>query len=141
MSTELRAYVDGSYNKTTKQVGGGIVLITITDLIVTDIIAEGILCGDSNTLLTNDPNDSEFISMHQIGGEINAALTAMQLASNMNLPITIFYDYLGIEKWATGKWKTNKFHTQLYKDLVDKLSKSITIDFIKVPAQDRKSVV
>ena len=46
--------------------------------------------------------------------------------------ITIFYDYQGIESWATGDWKTNNNLTRDYKKFIDEIKSQIDINFVKV---------
>ena len=44
----------------------------------------------------------------------------------------IYYDYLGIEKWATHEWKANKPGTIDYVKFIDSVSNKIKINFKKV---------
>ena len=46
----------------------------------------------------------------------------------------IYYDYMGIEKWAIGEWKANKKLTQYYADKMAKYRKLLPIVFMKVEA-------
>ena len=48
--------------------------------------------------------------------------------------LTILYDYMGIEQWATGKWKTNNPATQAYKDFMNPDHRKVDIKFEKVAA-------
>ena len=48
--------------------------------------------------------------------------------------IDIYYDYEGIEKWATGLWKANKEQTQNYVKTINDMKKKIDIYFQKVLA-------
>ena len=48
--------------------------------------------------------------------------------------ICIYYDYEGIEKWATHQWKANKIGTQNYQKFMDESRQKIQISFIKVLA-------
>ena len=48
--------------------------------------------------------------------------------------ICIYYDYEGIEKWATGLWKANKEQTQNYVKTINDMKKKIDIYFQKVLA-------
>ena len=71
--------------------------------------------------------------MRNVAGELLGAQSAIQEAMNQGLPeITIFYDYLGIEMWATGEWKRNKQGTQDYYDFIQKAKETIDIHFMKV---------
>ena len=44
--------------------------------------------------------------------------------------ICIYYDYEGIEKWATGLWKANKEQTQNYVKTINDMKKKIDIYFL-----------
>ena len=51
----------------------------------------------------------------------------------LGLPeVTIYYDYMGIEMWATGAWKCNKKGTAAYRDYVASVRNVIVIRFVKV---------
>ena len=51
--------------------------------------------------------------MRNVSGEILGCLKAIQYAIDHHYEaICIYYDYEGIEKWATGLWKANKEQTQ-----------------------------
>jgi viroplasmin and RNaseH domain-containing protein len=56
---------------------------------------------------------------HQVAGELMAVEEALRWCQkNAVKKVSIFYDYLGIEKWATGAWKTNQPLTQSYAKFV-----------------------
>lgn len=57
--------------------------------------------------------------MNQVMGEITATMRAIDfcVAWDIKNP-TIYYDYNGIEKWATGDWKANKKGTKAYQDFM-----------------------
>ena len=46
--------------------------------------------------------------------------------------ISIFYDYEGIGKWATGEWKTKTTLSSYYKRYIDDKKGIISFEFIKV---------
>ena len=48
--------------------------------------------------------------------------------------VTIFYDYQGIESWATGEWKTNLDYTKEYKNFAEKVATRVKVNFVKVKA-------
>lgn len=55
----------------------------------------------------------------QVAGELFAVEEALRWCEKNSIKeVTIFYDYLGIEKWATGDWKTNQAMTQDYAKFV-----------------------
>ena len=116
----LKAYVDGSYNPADKVYGFGCVILQ-NEKIIENLKGRG--------------HDPDYIGMRNVAGEICGSLCAMNYAArNGYKKIQIYYDYTGIENWATGKWKTNKEGTRRYKEMAQQFSKHIVIEFIKVPA-------
>lgn len=116
----LIAYVDGSYNIKTKEYGYGCVLIEGQKVI---------------EKLSGKGNKKELASMRNVSGEILGSLAAMKYAVDHRYPqICIYYDYEGIEKWATGVWKTNKEATKQYVQMVQRFQNQLDIHFIKVLA-------
>ena len=70
--------------------------------------------------------------MRNVAGEILGAMAAVKLAVEKGLPeLAIYYDYLGIEMWATGGWKRNKTGTILYYDYAAGAGQ-IRVTFIRV---------
>lgn len=56
---------------------------------------------------------------HQVAGELIAVEEALRWCQKNDVKeVSIFYDYLGIEKWATGAWKANQSLTQSYAKFV-----------------------
>ena len=118
--TEALAYVDGSFNIASGVYGYGGVLLCRNGSIVP---LQG--HGRDNTLRT----------MRNVAGEIHGAMAAIQAAADAGIrSITIFYDYMGIEMWANGQWKTNKEGTRAYKTFIDGIRPLINIQFRKVAA-------
>lgn len=116
----LIAYVDGSYNIKTKEYGYGCVLIEGQKVI---------------EKLSGKGNKEELSSMRNVSGEILGSLAAMKYALDHHyLQICIYYDYEGIEKWATGIWKANKEATKQYVQMVHRFQNQLDIHFIKVLA-------
>ena len=98
MEHGLIAYVDGSFNAKKKVYGYGAVLIDGQQVI---------------KRLYGHGDNEECISSRNVAGEIFGALAAVKYA--VEHPeydgIVIYYDYMGIEKWAIGEWKANKKHS------------------------------
>lgn len=121
MEHGLIAYVDGSFNAKKKVYGYGAVLIDGQQVIKR-------LCGHGD--------NEECIPSRNVAGEIFGALAAVKYA--VEHPeydgIVIYYDYMGIEKWAIGEWKANKKLTQYYADKMAKYRKQLPIVFMKVEA-------
>lgn len=114
------AYVDGSYNEQTLKAGYGCVIIE-DDLVIKEL---------KGVLQLKVHNNSR-----NINGEVRAAIKAIEWAVDNNYEnITIFYDYLGIEKWITGDWEARVQVSIDYVIAVKALIKKINIDFRKVKA-------
>jgi len=53
--------------------------------------------------------------MRQVAGELQAVQEMISWCQEHGVSeVSLFYDYEGIEKWATGEWKANKAATQAY---------------------------
>ena len=121
MEHGLIAYVDGSFNAKKKVYGYGAVLIDGQQVI---------------KRLYGHGDNEECIFSRNVAGEIFGALAAVKYA--VEHPeydgIVIYYDYMGIEKWAIGEWKANKKLTQYYADKMAKYRKQLPIVFMKVEA-------
>ena len=60
-------------------------------------------------------------------------MAAVERAIELKLPeVTIYYDYMGIEMWATGAWKRNKQGTIAYYDFIQSVNDKISLHFVKV---------
>jgi len=107
-------YVDGSFiNGAT---GYGAVVLKDGE-----VVAE--LCGPVDAVEVNNTR--------QVAGELVAVKEALKWCDQHNVrTVSIFYDYLGIEQWATGKWKTNQPLTKDYAAFVK--SSPIRIHWNKV---------
>ena len=96
------AFVDGSYNVATHVYGYG-------GFLIHDGIKE---------VLQGSDKDAEMAAMRNVA---------------LGLPeVTIYYDYMGIEMWATGAWRCNKKGTAAYRDYVASVRNVIVIRFVKV---------
>lgn len=110
VSTLFYSYVDGSFIDGCT--GYGAVILKNGE-----IVAE--LSGKVDT--------PEAFSSRQVGGEIQAVIEVLEWCKINNVKeITIFYDFQNIEKWATGKFRTNTPMTQAYKEYIDNSDISIT---------------
>lgn len=111
------AFVDGSFNITTSVYGFGGFLVA----------------GKERYVLQGSGEDEDMASMRNVAGEILGSMAAMEKALALGLrEITIYYDYLGIEMWATGGWKRNKTGTIAYYDYVQSIRDRLSIHFVKV---------
>jgi len=110
-------YVDGSYNIETGEFSYGAVLIE----------------NGKESLFCEKFADSELATMRNVAGEIKGAEFAMRYCVEKGIKsVKLVYDYVGIEAWAVGAWKTNKIGTQSYKMYYDEIKKALKIDFEKV---------
>ena len=111
------AYVDGSFNKKTNAYGYGGFLVN----------------GSVEYILQGCASDKERASMRNVAGELDGCMAAIEKAIQLGLPkIEIYYDYQGIESWATHAWRTNNPWTHAYQTFMDKARAYIDIVFIKV---------
>ena len=111
------AFVDGSFNGATCTYGYG-----------------GFLMHDGiKEVLQGAGSDVEMASMRNVAGEVLGSMAAIKKAIELNLTeIAIYYDYTGIEQWATGAWKRNKKGTVAYYDYIQSVKDKISIRFVKV---------
>lgn len=111
------AFVDGSFNTATSVYGFGGFLVA----------------GGERYVLQGSGEDADMASMRNVAGEILGSMAAMKKALELGLrEVTIYYDYLGIEMWATGGWKRNKSGTIAYYEYVQSIRDRIAIHFVKV---------
>ena len=116
---EMIAYVDGSFNKDKGYYSYGAIMFT----------------KDEKITSSSRGNDSELIEMRNVAGEIAGAMAAMDIAINNKLDtLYLHYDYMGIEKWATGEWKANKVGTKRYVEYYNSIKDNLKVVFIKVKA-------
>lgn len=108
------AFVDGSFNQYTGVYGYG-----------------GFLCvGNEKYPLMGSDDNKEVASMRNIAGEIAGAMAAVAKAEELGLrEMKIFYDYKGIEQWATGSWRTNKEATAAYASFMNPDNRQVSISF------------
>lgn len=111
------AYCDGSYNDDIKKFSYGVVVMY-------------------------DGKEYEFAKAfnvvdesRNVTGEIFGAMKAMQFCLDNNIKaLDLYYDYAGIEAWATGNWKANKELTKKYANFCKALKDKLNVNFIKVQA-------
>lgn len=114
------AYVDGSFDKYSKRYSYGVVLLK-NNVVIDE--------------LSNVDDDPVYAESFQIAGECFGALNAIKWAIRHKYEtIIIHYDYLGIEMWATEKWKANKKVSKDYVAYFKKFDPYIDVKFVKVKA-------
>ncbi len=111
------AFVDGSFCEPTGTYGYGGFLVVDGEKII----------------LQGSGSEPEMASMRNVAGEILGSMAAVEKALEVGLKeLTIFYDYMGIEMWATGGWKRNKEGTVVYYEFMQSIKDRITVTFVKV---------
>ena len=116
---EIRAFIDGSFDKRKGVVGsGGVILLGAEEV--------------EFSLSSKEPNH---VAYWNVSGELLAALNVVDYALDHGYTsCSLYYDYMGIEMWATGRWKTNNPLTTNYAKRMKEASKKLRIDFHKVKA-------
>lgn len=115
-------FVDGSYNKFTKKIGFGVVCYF-----------NGIFHKHSSEI--GKEYYSKFSNSLNVVGEIFGSLYVLDFCKKNSIKnAIIFFDYEGIEKWATGAWSTKSDIAIFYKKEFDNKSSNINISFQKVKA-------
>jgi len=75
--------------------------------------------GDVLDELSGPVDASEVSGTRQVAGELVAVKEALNWCRENSVDeVSIYFDYLGIEKWATGQWKTNQPLTREYARFV-----------------------
>ncbi|HKS41541.1 MAG TPA: RNase H family protein [Blastocatellia bacterium] len=101
-TTGYEIYVDGSYINGATGYG----LVILKD-------------GRAVEELFGQVADTAANGTRQVAGELVAVEEALKWCQKNDVKeVSIFYDYLGIEKWATGAWKANQSLTQSYGKFV-----------------------
>ena len=78
-------------------------------------------------------NDAEMATMRNVAGEIKGAEAAIKKTIELGIKeLVIYYDYMGIEMWATGTWKRNKAGTIAYHEYIMSVKDKIKLTFVKV---------
>ena len=115
--SEAFAYVDGSYDDTTKSYSYGMVMMH----------------GEDELHFFEKFEKDDMSDMRNVAGEIEGSMAAMKYCIENGIKsISIFYDYEGIQKWCNGDWKAKKEGTKRYVEFYKDASKLVDVDFIKV---------
>jgi ribonuclease H-related protein len=117
---EYHAYVDGSYMK--GKTGFGLVIVK----------RKKVIHEESGVL-----KEKEELEQRQVPGEIEGVRRTVAWCKRKGVDaIAIAYDYMGLEKWATGEWKTNNRITRNYADEMKKCTVKIYWKKIKSHSGD-----
>lgn len=120
---EAIAFVDGSYDVASVKSAFGAIILTYG--------------GNKDILYKAFTKNlgKEFISLRNVAAELEGVKEAVSWAVTYHKKkITVFYDYIGIEQWATGQWKAKNEVTKKYVSFIKEKKLCIDIEFIKVPA-------
>lgn len=99
----VKVYVDGTFYQ--NKWGGGYVVMDPDDKIIYQD------CGIGQDI-------PELNAMRNISGEMSAAMHAtLWIDKNVGRG-TIVHDYIGLSKWVTGEWQTQKTYTKVYADFM-----------------------
>ncbi len=113
------AFTDGSFDSSTGVYGFGGFLVTPT--------AKYILQGSAK--------DPQWAASRNVAGEVAGAIAAVNKAIKLQLhELTIYYDYAGVEYWATGEWKANKPSSKAYADFMSDAMTRVSVTFVHVKA-------
>lgn len=113
------AYIDGSFDRVSGVYGSGVVIVD----------------GDKKHEYKHAGNREDYAQLHNVAGELEAAKFVMWYAVDKKIrEITLFYDYQGIEAWATGSWEANLTYTQDYVKFYNKVKERVKVNFVKVKA-------
>ena len=111
------AYVDGSYHISTKEFSCGAVLF---------LNGEELHFSERFT-------DPDLAEMRNVAGEIKGSETVLRYCIEHDVPsVTLYHDYEGVAKWATGEWKAKKPGTIAYREFCAAAAKHIRFRFVKV---------
>ncbi|HXG91026.1 MAG TPA: RNase H family protein [Blastocatellia bacterium] len=98
----VEIYVDGSYIN--GSIGYGVV-----------VLKDGQVVEELKGAVT----DRSVAHARQVGGELFAVEEAIRWCQRNSVKeVSIYYDYYGVERWATGRWKTNQALTANYREFV-----------------------
>ena len=120
---KVTVYVDGSFNEERQTYGGGIVILNFPG-------------QDGALQIKTVGNKVNMLTHRNISGEILAVCTAFKLCmGDASIDeMDIYYDYAGIEYWATGKWQAKKPISQLYTGIVRQVTPRMKLHFHHVKA-------
>jgi ribonuclease H-related protein len=117
---EYCSYVDGSYMK--GKTGFGLVIVKGKKVVHEE-------CGVLE--------EKEELEQRQVPGEIEGVRRTIAWCKRKGVDaIAIAYDYMGLEKWATGEWKTNTRITKKYAEEMKKCTINIFWKKIKSHSGD-----
>lgn len=121
--SEIDVYVDGSWKTSRPEYSGWAYVILKPDL----PRAGQIIYEDSGLVLAKS---------RQIDGELVSTLKALIKVKSMRKisKVNLYYDYMGIEKWATGEWKASSEIARIYVETLNGELKEVIkkVNFVKL---------
>lgn len=120
---EVVAFVDGSYDVNAEKSAFGAIILSHN--------------GNRDILYKSFTKKlgEEFISLRNVAAELEGVKEAICWAlTYKKRKIAIYYDYEGIEKWATGQWQAKNTITREYVQFSQEKRTMLDIEYIKVPA-------
>jgi ribonuclease H-related protein len=121
ISSEYQAYVDGSFMN--GKIGYGSVIVKNEETVHE---------------IFGSLDDADALEQRQVPGEIEAVKKTIAWCKKNNIPaIEIYFDYMGLEKWATGQWKTNNTITRKYADYMKKTAIKVIWKKVKSHSGDK----
>ena len=116
----LAAYVDGSFDQSVGKYAFGCILL---------------IPGGGELWISGSGDNPDSLAIRNVAGEMLGAMHAVQWAVRNGYDfLKIYYDYEGIEKWASGIWKAKNTLTQKYAQYMRNNSRKLCISFQKVRA-------
>ena len=113
------AYVDGSYDNSVKAYGYGAIIFV----------------DQKKQIISGYGDEKELVELRNVAGEVKAAIKTMEYCLENKIDnLDIYYDYVGIENWFTGKWKANTTLTKEYVNFANNIKTQLKVKFIKVKA-------
>ncbi len=140
---KIIAYVDGSYNPSINKYAFGCIIVREREgeeseketLDTFEAFLEEEESCEVVTTLKGSGSNPEVAKIRNVAGEMLGAMNAVRWARKQGYDaLDIYYDYAGIEMWATGKWKAKNEYTQSYAEYMKKSMAEIDIQFKKVEA-------
>lgn len=114
----VQIFVDGSYNPAKKIAAYGLVIVKNNKAFLKDFSAYPY---------------TDVTASFNVGAELLGAKRAVELAlANDIKKLIIYYDYTGIEKFATNTWKAKTTQTIEYQSFMQRYMNLINISFIKI---------
>ena len=111
------AYIDGSYKPAAGVYGYGGFINN----------------GGKHYLIQGTGSNPVFAGERNVAGEVIGTLQIIWNAVNLGITeMNLYFDYAGIEQWATGGWSAKSELSRSYRDAMQRIRDRILIHFIKV---------